>query len=247
MLSDLNQVSRKESQFSNFDVAIVGAGAAGITLALKLASYGKKTALIEAGGRDFSEESQEIYRAKTVGDPYFELDTARLRHFGGTTNHWSGWCRTFEPEDFNRRYLGEEYNWPIEFEELDRFRTEACDILEISSIFKDKILDSQRIESIGFNFSPPVRFGDKYYERLITDPLIHVFLNSNLVDITHSLKCVNSVKVASYNNKVAFINANNFVFAMGGIENSRYLLWLQLKYQSDFISKISPLGENNQP
>ena len=97
MLTDLNNAVLSESQFSGFDVAIVGAGAAGITLALKLATYGKKVALIEAGGQEYREESQEVYRAKTVGDPYFELDVSRLRYFGGSTNHWGGWCRPFEP------------------------------------------------------------------------------------------------------------------------------------------------------
>ena len=86
---------------------------------------------------EYSEESQQLYRAKTVGDQYFELDVARLRYFGGTTNHWNGWCRTFEREDFNRGYLGNEYNWPIDFEELDVYLSGACEILEIQSKFND--------------------------------------------------------------------------------------------------------------
>jgi len=242
MLTDLNNAVLSESQFSGFDVAIVGAGAAGITLALKLASYGKKVALIEAGGQEYSEESQEVYRAKTVGDPYFELDVSRLRYFGGSTNHWGGWCRPFEPEDFNRSYLGEEYNWPIGFSELDRFRVEACEILEISSEFNDKNVNSSDIESIEFNFSPPVRFGSKYYDILVSNPLVHVFLNSNLVDVAHSGDRITVVNVESYNGNMASINANNFVFAMGGIENSRYLLWLRKMYGNSFISESVPLG-----
>ena len=78
MLIELNNASKTEDTFGGFDVAIIGAGAAGITLAHKLTSYGKKVALIEAGGLEYTEESQEIYRAKTEGDPYFELDVCRL-------------------------------------------------------------------------------------------------------------------------------------------------------------------------
>lgn len=243
MLTDLNKSTLTTSKFRGFDVAVIGAGAAGITIAIKLASNGKKVALIEAGGQEYSEVSQEVYRAKTMGDPYFDLDVARLRYFGGTTNHWGGWCRTFEPEDFNRGYLGKEYEWPIKLSELNKYLVEACKILEISDEFNDNRLNGNSIESIDFNFSPPVRFGSKYYKSLITNPNVHVFLNSNLVDVTHSDNNITAVKVASYNEKFSFINADNFVFAMGGIENSRYLLWLQKVYGSSFISEFLPIGK----
>jgi len=242
MLTDLNKSSLNFKKFSGFDVAIIGAGAAGITLAKKLSYYGKKVALIEAGGKEYDEESQKIYSAKKVGDPYFELDTARLRYFGGSTNHWGGMCRTFETEDFNREYLGEKYIWPISYNELDRFRVEACNILEISSYFNDKSLENSSIESIDFKFSSPVRFGRKYFNDLASNSLVHIFLNSNLVDVTNVDSKITAVNVKSYNKTQASIHANNFVFSMGGIENSRYLLWLQKVYGNKFISSSSPIG-----
>ena len=42
------------------DVCIVGAGAAGIVLAVELAALGKRVTLIEGGGRTIEEESQEL-------------------------------------------------------------------------------------------------------------------------------------------------------------------------------------------
>lgn len=176
MLTDLNSSASVKESYSGYDAAIIGAGAAGITLALKLAAEGQKVALIEAGGLEWSAESQQIYDAKTVGDPYFDLDVARLRYFGGTTNHWQGWCRTFEREDFNRGYLGDQYKWPITFEELDQYLLEACEILEISSDFQDQPTSEPDIESISFNFSPPVRFGTKYFDKLVGNAVVHVFL-----------------------------------------------------------------------
>ena len=242
MLTDLNNSDSIKESYNGYDVAIIGAGAAGITLALKLSSEGKKVALVEAGGLEWSDESQQIYDAKTIGDPYFELDVARLRYFGGTTNHWAGWCRTFEPEDFNRGYLGDQYKWPIAFEELDQYRIEACEILEISSDFQDEAPSESDIESISFNFSPPVRFGTKYFDRLSDNPLVHVFLNSNLVDVAYSGEQLTSIKIESYNGGSSSVTSRNFVFAMGGIENSRYLLWLKSKYGNSFLAEKSPIG-----
>jgi choline dehydrogenase-like flavoprotein len=139
MLSNLNY-KNFEYDNKNFDVVVVGAGAAGITITRELARLGHHVALVEAGDYELSEWSQEIYKARSIGDPYFDLDVARLRFFGGTTNHWTGYCRTFEVEDFERDYLGEEFKWPIKNNELKPYLKTACNILEISDVFNDKII-----------------------------------------------------------------------------------------------------------
>ncbi len=242
MLINLNNPINIKDKFNKFDVVIVGAGPAGITIANKLASYKKKIALIEAGDKEYSDESQELYKGRTLGDPYFELDISRLRYFGGSSGHWAGWCRTFENEDFNREYLGDEFKWPIRFNEIDNYRKEACEILEISNFFNDNMVKNSRIENISFNFSPPVRFGSKYFRDLVENKFVNVFINSNLVDITHSSNQLNAVKINSYNGNSADLYAKNFVFAMGGLENSRYLLWFQRKYGDSFIYNSPSIG-----
>ncbi len=45
-----------------FDVCVIGAGPAGITLARVLAAAGAQVALMEAGGLEITEESQDVYR-----------------------------------------------------------------------------------------------------------------------------------------------------------------------------------------
>ena len=64
MLTNLNNKKVSAQIFKNFDVAVVGAGAAGITLTRELSTYGKNVALIEAGDYEYTDESQEIYIAK---------------------------------------------------------------------------------------------------------------------------------------------------------------------------------------
>ena len=65
-----------------FDVAVCGAGPAGISLARALARKGRRVALLEAGGLDLSDESQDCYRGESVGLHYYLLETARLRYRG---------------------------------------------------------------------------------------------------------------------------------------------------------------------
>ena len=51
-----------------------------------------------------------------------------------------------------------------------------------------------------------------------------------------------SLQLSSYNGIKASVKANEYVFAMGGIENSRYLLWFYKKYKNNFISNDNSLG-----
>ena len=88
---------------------------------------------------------------KVIGDPYFDLDVTRLRFFGGSSNHWTGMCRSFEKVDFERKYLGNIYQWPIKFNDIDKYKKKACEILEIPSEFDDNIDSTYKIKSIGFN------------------------------------------------------------------------------------------------
>ena len=63
----------KEFKNIPFDYTIIGAGPAGITLALKLSENGKKVLVIEAGGESFLENSQSFYKGEVEGDNYLDL------------------------------------------------------------------------------------------------------------------------------------------------------------------------------
>ena len=69
------------------DLCIVGAGAAGITLALRFVDTPLRVLVLEGGGLDYESEVQDLYVGRIVGLPYFDLEVCRLRYFGGTTIH----------------------------------------------------------------------------------------------------------------------------------------------------------------
>ena len=190
-----------------FDVCVIGAGPAGITLARRLAAAGADVALMEAGGLDITAESQDVYVGRNVGRDYFELDTARLRYFGGSSNHWGGMCRGLDSYDFEPHAWHPLSGWPIGKADLDPYRTEVRDILDLSAPaarrrngpprpeperdgpepadFPDVAFEQTipRLRQVSFRFSPPVRFGEKYRAEIEAAPGILLVLNANLVDI----------------------------------------------------------------
>ncbi len=149
---------------------IVGSGPASMTLALKLEEYGIPCLMLEAGGFDYTPESQDVYRAEVVGDALYDLAWNRLRYFGGTSGHWTGWCRPLDAEDLR--------SWPITHADLAGHLDEACRMLEIKGGFTRDRRVLPNFNQVEFQFSlPPVRFGQKYRQRIVESRLISVALN----------------------------------------------------------------------
>ena len=136
----------------NFPVAIFGSGPAGITTALELEKKNVKCLLIEAGGEEFSEASQEFYKGKIIGDQIISLSESRLRQLGGTSGHWGGTSKPLEEYTFEL--------WPIKFDELKPYSKRACEILNINYQFRKAPL-SKFFNQVEFQYSG-VKFADKY-------------------------------------------------------------------------------------
>ena len=243
MIVDLDSSPLTDFANNQFDICIIGSGAAGITLALKLSQKNLKVALCEGGGLEYSINSQDSYIGRETGDPYLTLEGSRLRYFGGSKNHWAGWCHPFSPVDFKRGYLGKEFEWPISEQDLNPYLQEACDILEIHNDFDYPQTEHTDIKGTKTQFSPPVRFANKYKKELRNSKKIVLFLNSNLFELNGSYNTIHSACFKSFSGNTLTVNAKKFIFAMGGIENSRFLLWFKDKYKDKFFNTTTPIGQ----
>ena len=186
MIADATDADR--SRFAEpFDVCVIGAGPAGITLARRLAAAGASVALMEAGGLDITAESQDCYLGSNAGQEYFDLDVCRLRYFGGTSNHWGGWSRALDPVDFLPKPWVPRSGWPIPQLALDPYRTEADAILDLPSATEAPDLPVRQsgydFHRFQFRFSPPTRFAEKYRAEIEASPAITLVLDANLVDL----------------------------------------------------------------
>jgi hypothetical protein len=85
------------------EVCIVGAGAAGITLAREFSGSPFRVTLLESGGMEYEQDTQDLYESQRAGLPFESVRVSRLRFFGGTTNHWGGHCLPLDPIDFGPR------------------------------------------------------------------------------------------------------------------------------------------------
>ena len=98
MILDANDLA--DDRTLRADVCIVGAGAAGISMALQFIGSGVEVLLLESGGMAEEPDTQALY-AGTVADERLHSppDRYRQRRFGGTTGIWGGRCLPFDAND----------------------------------------------------------------------------------------------------------------------------------------------------
>jgi choline dehydrogenase-like flavoprotein len=220
------------------DLCIIGGGAAGITLASAFANdHDVDICLVESGGFDFDAEVQELYRGEVVGAPYEAYDT-RLRYFGGSTNHWGGYCLPLEDLDLEVRPWVAYSGWPIRHADLAPYYDTAGDLCQIGGLdtaagsWAERLglpifdLDGSGLRNLVFQVSPPTRFGEAYRASLLTADNLKICLYSNVIDFHRPAggSVVERVRVATLTGSRFAVRARCFVLACGGIENARLLL-----------------------
>lgn len=192
----------------NFDICIVGAGAAGIAMAKRLIGSPKKVLLLSSGpstdrGRP-SPQRQSIYQG-TMGsflqkvDPIF-LDRSRLHMYGGTTNHFGFWARPLDEADFRPRPGYRAGHWPLELSELMPYYADAnhlghfgpCNYNDLP--FWERVLFARCFAPLPDDALQPAIMHAQYDERLNNfqvqfgeelrlAPNITVLFNANLLHI----------------------------------------------------------------
>jgi choline dehydrogenase-like flavoprotein len=221
------------------DLCIIGAGAAGISMALEWFNTPYKVILLEGGGFEYEDQMQELYSGKNTGQRYFPLKAIRLHYFGGTTGHWAGFCSPFDPIDFEKRDWIEHSGWPITKTDLDPFYARAHKNLELGPYNYDAAYwqkEDPTLEALPLNeevlwnkiwqFSPPTRFGIKYRDAIVNAKNIHLYTYANVTDITanENVSKVTEVTVKNLAGKEHKVRAKKFVLACCAVQNARMLL-----------------------
>ena len=236
MIEDLSD-HPNETTFET-DVAIVGAGAAGITLARSLVAADVSVCLLESGGKDYEQPVQDLAKGESVGFPYYELQESRLRFFGGTTAIWGGRSALLDPIDFERRPWVADSGWPIDREALNSYYDQASALLDLPASTTRQQSD-QTVRRHGLSLDPSLietshwQF-DEQFERfslarcadLRESPLVRILLHATVTQVVANgpATAVEALEVGNLKGAKGRVKAKAFVLAAGGIETPRLLL-----------------------
>jgi choline dehydrogenase-like flavoprotein len=219
------------------DVCIIGAGAAGITIASELVGMRQRVILLESGGQTPDQDTQALYVGENTGHSYYPLATVRLRYFGGTTNHWTGACRPLDPLDFRHRDWVPHSGWPVSDAQLVPYYRRAHSVCDLgpadydpasweSEAARALTLDPATLQTVMYRLSPPTRFAQKFAPVLEQESNVATYLHGNAVGLrmSDSESRISAIEVACLPGTRFRIKAGVFILATGGIENPRFLL-----------------------
>lgn len=223
------------------EVCVIGAGAAGVTLALDLAEKGIEVILLEAGGIDANTLPNDDLEGNIADAQYHApLSECRSRRLGGTTALWVGRCLPLDPIDFESRDYVKNSGWPIRFEELARFYPRANEYCHAGDYVYDLsqnsahappylvpgFIDDAVTNSRAERWSLPTHFGKHYRKELIEHKNLRLIVDSFCINIelNPARRTVDSVTVATVPGRYFRVKARTFVVAGGGLETTRLLL-----------------------
>ena len=249
MFLDLRQIP--DGTKLEADLCIVGAGAAGITIARQFIGRSTTVLVIESGGLEFDEATQSLYRGAIVGRPYFDLDVTRLRYFGGSTNHWGGWCAPLHDLDFEARDWVPHSGWPIARRDLEPYYATAQLLVGIGPPIYDPLVwqdDKHRfpdfqpermVTQIMQLAEPATHFGERYRDDLAKADNVRVLLNANVLGVDSNAAAASAagLRLATLSGVRASVRAGVIVVACGGLESPRLLL---------LSNDVVPAGLGNQ-
>lgn len=217
------------------DVCIVGAGPAGITIALELAGGPQRVVLLESGGdvEDRAARALSVADQVGVGRP---VHRTRRRCIGGTSAAWLGWCRPLDPIDFEARPWVPLSGWPFDRAHLDPYYARAhrwCELppydyepATFASADRPVIDGGPDVETHVFHFSPPTHFGAAYRDRLTRAENVTLCSHATVtsVAVNETASAATGVRCVAGSGEPFRVEAKTVVLAAGGIENPRLLL-----------------------
>jgi choline dehydrogenase-like flavoprotein len=217
------------------DLCIVGAGAAGIALALEFANTRISVVLLESGGERPESDTQRLYDAELRGLPCATVHDGRARVFGGTTTMWAGQAMKLSETDFAARDWLADSGWPLSLTQLESYYRRAERLMRLPESTYDERgwpaalpmpPSAHGIERRFSTFTPAPNFAGAHRDELARAANVTVLLHANATRLSmgEDGAGVDRIQLASLSGRSGWVRARRYVICCGGVETPRLLL-----------------------
>lgn len=253
MLSDIEEFQSRDLPES--DICIIGAGPAGLDIALTFANTNYKVTLLEGGHVDFDWQDQNLHRIHSIGRPLSKPKTSvnidqpytfdqikagipHIKQFGGGYKLWNGIWKSFDPADFQERSFFPLPSWPISLKEIARYYKYIAndyflrDMLSFKKFLRQDstglITDLPSLRPVAlYQITPRLPYEMRFLNGFKQYPNMRVILGANAIKLNLAENCthVNEVVIRSLSRKEWGLKARYFILCCGAIGNARLLLY----------------------
>jgi choline dehydrogenase-like flavoprotein len=217
------------------DVAIVGSGPAGLSLAEGLADRRCRVLILESGPVSPGRRDRHGLVGESTGQP-FPIATTRARGFGGTSQLWEPGTglrvRRLDAIDFQPSAARSGLGWPYGADELEPFYQRAYARLGLDPRLPDADwLPDPGVSADGgpklaaFQFTGNNVFADSLGQ-VADSPWVELVSDATVrgIEVSRDTGEVTGLEVSSGAGSRLRIEATRYVLAGGAIENARLLL-----------------------
>jgi choline dehydrogenase-like flavoprotein len=235
MIVDLANADLRE--LPPYDVAIIGSGPAGGTVAAELADSGLRVCVLESGRMRRTKHADALKEVVSTGLPIKEY--SRERVLGGASTTWAGLSAPLDPIDMVERPWLDAPGWPIDRSELEPFWEQAAERFQFPTAndfgpegfgaLRDRGRATPRFdgleEKVFMACDEPQRFG-KLLRPLYESEAVDLYLDASVTALVGDGERgrIASARVRTSSGRDLRVTARHFVIGCGGLENARLLL-----------------------
>jgi choline dehydrogenase-like flavoprotein len=222
------------------DLAVVGAGPAGITIALEVAKKGLDVILVESGYEKFDRDVQQLAEAAEWNmSLHAPMSLSVRRQLGGTSTIWGGRCVPYDRVDLERRDHITKVGWAVTYDGLTGYYQRACEWLRCGRAAFDAVqmahlppaivpglLAGDASTGTFERWSLSTDFAREYGESISLSPHVRVISGLTCTEVSSEPggRRAQGLKGRTLEGKHVTVLARGYVLACGGLETTRLML-----------------------
>ena len=228
---------RDRASAETVDVCVVGAGPAGLVVALTLETLGRSVVLLESGGIRSSRAARELGDGDVEGEPYAGLARTRHRQIGGTPHIWDVVVDGRPAAKYAPLSPRDMASWPLGWQELRPFYVEAQELCGLGPFEygaehwstaerRPFALDGTGLTSGVYQFGHADCFTRTLVDRVRSSDAITLVPSATVVglDLDHGSRRMGALRIADERGRRDEVKARVVILACGAVENARLLL-----------------------
>ena len=249
MIRDL--AAADENQTREADILVVGAGTAGLLIAVLLSRKGSHVVVVESRGERQAEDRHPLNEVVQLGETYHGAEDGRFRCLGGTSTRWGGALIPFMVRDFDVA-AGWDARWPVGVEAFTQYARQVERIFELTETPYEipEVLGSGAGANAAFvpRLAKWAPFVNRNMATLLrrdiqreTGP--EIWLGATVCEFSlEPSGRLGSVAAKNLNGRRLSIKAREVVFAAGAIESTRLLLLVDRQHDDRLFEPHGILG-----